>query len=134
MTKPIHDLAPVPNEILKTDCKGRIRFPARMREQLLDEYERSGMSGAEFAAYYDIKYPTFATWRQKRERERRKVCPAKRGAARAQPDCTLIEVALADTPGTTGVQIELPGGASVRITNQAEAQLAAEVLKGLSQC
>jgi hypothetical protein len=121
MTSTTHDLTTVPNEILKTDCKGRIRFPARMREQLLDEYERSGMSGAEFAAFYDIKYSTFATWRQRRERERKN----------AAENSTLIEVAVKDASETHGVQIDLPGGASLRITNPGEAQLAAEVLKGL---
>jgi hypothetical protein len=127
MTTTTHDLAPVPNEILKTDCKGRIRFPARMREQLLDEYERSGMSGAEFAAYYNIKYPTFATWRQRRKREQKK-------AVKEGKNCSLIEVAVEDVRESTGVQIALPGGASVRITNKSEAALAAEVLKGLSGC
>lgn len=125
MTTTTHDLTPVSNKILKTDCKGRIRFPARMREQLLDEYERTGMSGAEFAAYYDIKYPTFATWRQRRKREREKT-------TEAEASCTLIEVAVADASETQGVEIKLPGGASIRIANPAEAQLAAEILKGLS--
>lgn len=119
-----HELSPVPNEILKTDCKGRIRFPARMREQLLDEYERSGMSGAEFAAFYNIKYPTFATWRQRRKRARQK-------SVEAEKTCTLIEVAVADGSENRGVQIDLPGGASVRIANPTEAQLVAEILKGL---
>jgi len=34
------------------------------RERILDEYERSGLSGAKFAAVYGVKYQTFATWLQ----------------------------------------------------------------------
>ena len=32
-------------QILKTDALGRVRIPAARREELLDEFERSGMSG-----------------------------------------------------------------------------------------
>lgn len=53
-------------EILKRDTKGRIRTPLARREQLLDEFERSGLSGAEFAALTGLKYQTFAGWVQQR--------------------------------------------------------------------
>jgi len=36
-------------EVLKTDTRGRVRVPAERREALLDEFEKSGMSGAKFA-------------------------------------------------------------------------------------
>ena len=42
----------VPNSeatILKTDTKGRVQTPPERREKLLDEFERSGLSGAKFA-------------------------------------------------------------------------------------
>ena len=42
--------------ILKTDSRGRLRTPAQRREQLLDEFERSGLNGAKFAALSGIKY------------------------------------------------------------------------------
>jgi hypothetical protein len=35
--------------LLKTDVLGRVRTPAARREQLLDEFERSGTSGQRFA-------------------------------------------------------------------------------------
>jgi len=127
MTTTTTDLASIPTEILKTDCKGRIRFPARIREELLNRFEQSSMSGAEFAAFYGIKYPTFATWRQNRERERKK-------AAGGTDDCKLVEVVVRDEPENQGLRVELPGGASMRITGSGEAQLAAELLKELSRC
>ena len=56
--------------ILKTDTLGRVKTPAVRREQLLDEFERSGMSGVAFAEFVGIKYQTFATWAQQRRRRR----------------------------------------------------------------
>src|SRR3982750_1307327 len=54
--------------ILKTDSRGRVRFPSEKRETLLDEYEKSGLSGIKFAALSGIKYQTLATWIQQRRR------------------------------------------------------------------
>ena len=61
---------PTDEAILKTDVLGRVRTPRERREHLLDEFERSGLSGKKFAALAGIKYPTFATWAQKRRRQR----------------------------------------------------------------
>jgi hypothetical protein len=58
--------------ILKTDVLGRVRTPRERREHLLDEFERSGLSGKKFAALAGIKYPTFATWAQKRRKRHAK--------------------------------------------------------------
>jgi hypothetical protein len=48
---------------LKTDKLGRMQTPVARREQLLDEFERSGLSGKKFAAVVGVKYPTLATWK-----------------------------------------------------------------------
>ena len=58
----------VDGEILKRDKMGRVRVPRARREALLNEFERGGTSGAQFADYVGIKYSTFATWIQKRQR------------------------------------------------------------------
>lgn len=50
--------------ILKTDALGQVRTPAARRERLLDESERSDMSGLAFAEFVGIKCQTFATWVQ----------------------------------------------------------------------
>src|SRR6478672_13260644 len=60
----------VPEEILKQDQRGRIRTPLARREALLDEYERSSLSGVKFAAAVGVKYATFANWVQKRRKHR----------------------------------------------------------------
>ena len=56
------------SKILKTDALGRVRTPAARHEQLLDEFERSGVSGAKFAGLTGLKYQTFASWVQRRRR------------------------------------------------------------------
>ena len=54
--------------VLKTDSRGRVLTPAEQRETLLDAFEQSAMSAAAFARLHGIRYPTFASWRQKREK------------------------------------------------------------------
>jgi len=56
--------------ILKVDAKGRVQMPPERREQLLDEFEKSGLSGAKFAALSGIKYQTFAAWAARRRAQR----------------------------------------------------------------
>ena len=36
--------------VLKTDVRGRVRVPNNRREELLNEFEKSGLSGPKFAA------------------------------------------------------------------------------------
>jgi DNA-binding transcriptional regulator YiaG len=61
-------------EVLKTDVLGRVKTPRARQEALLDEFERSGVSGQKFAALVGVNYQTFATWVQRRRRARGK-CP-----------------------------------------------------------
>ena len=58
----------VDGEIFKRDKMGRVRVSRARREALLSEFERGGTNGAQFADYVGIKYSTFATWIQKRQR------------------------------------------------------------------
>ena len=52
--------------VVRTDRRGRMLVSAEQREALLDEFERSGLSGVAFCKLHGLVYPTFATWRQKR--------------------------------------------------------------------
>lgn len=58
----------ITEEVLKTDTLGRVRTSRARREEIVDEFEKSGLSGQAFAALAGIKYQTFATWVQKRRR------------------------------------------------------------------
>lgn len=48
------------SEILKVGARGRLQISRERREALLEEFDRSGLSGAAFAKHYGIKYSTFA--------------------------------------------------------------------------
>src|SRR5689334_2067424 len=56
------------SEILPTDSKGRVRVSRQRREELLDKFEKSGLSGSQFARTVGLKYQTFAYWRLQRQK------------------------------------------------------------------
>ena len=56
--------------LLKTDSLGRVTIPTEQREQILDNFEQSSMSGAAFAKLHGIHVQTFASWIQKRRKGR----------------------------------------------------------------
>src|SRR4029077_14384127 len=59
-------------EILRQDAQGRVLVSRERRESLLEEYDRSAMSGVKFAQYVGIKYSTLAYWLQSRRRHRQR--------------------------------------------------------------
>ena len=58
------------SELLKVDRIGRVQTSVERREALLDEFERCGVSAAQFAKRVGVRYSTFAAWRQKRVQRR----------------------------------------------------------------
>ncbi len=50
------------SEILRRDKRGRVWLKPKRREALLDEFEKSGMSGAQFARLTGVKYSSFQNW------------------------------------------------------------------------
>ena len=118
-------------QILKTDAEGRVRTPAARRESLLDEFERSGLSGKKFAELTGIKYQTFATWLQKRRRQ---------GQSAAKPAHTVrwleavVEQARISGNGSPlALVIGLPGGARLEIVDFKQVPLAAALLRSLEE-
>ena len=59
-----------PVALIKTDVLGRMHRTPEQRKKILQEYERSGLSGPKFAALCGVKYQTFASWLQCRKRPR----------------------------------------------------------------
>jgi hypothetical protein len=125
-------------EIFKTDTAGRVRVPRARREALLDEFERSGASGAQFAAYVGVKYSTFAAWAHKRRRQkalRPGAAPAEEPTPKAAEPVRWWETVLeAQGSGEAGtLQVRLPGGAQLNIANDSQAALAAVLLERLGR-
>ena len=61
-----------PGQILRQDAQGRVLVSRERRESLLEDYDRSAMSGVKFAQYVGIKYSTLAYWLQSRRRHRKR--------------------------------------------------------------
>ena len=121
-------------QVLKTDELGRVRTPTARRESLIQEFERSGLSGAKFAALTGIKYSTFASWLQKRRRRG----GAARVAVKSVDSMSWLEAVVeqAQNPGAqnpTGVVLELPGGARVQVSHVSQATLAAALVRALEK-
>jgi len=113
------------DQVLKVDVAGRVWTPRARREEVLDALERSGMAAVKFAACIGVKYPTLASWVQKRRRER------EAGAAAGQPAALRWVEAAVETQGS-GLRVELPGGARIEIADEAQAKLAAVLLRALA--
>ena len=128
------ELCKVNGELIKTDCTGRIRVSPQHREQLLNTFESSGMSGMGFAKYCGVKYSTFASWVQKRKRERNQH-PPQHDPAPQNLLSSLAEVKVGPGGKTTAAEIciELPGGARLTLGHPAQAQLAAALIDNLSR-
>ncbi|MFA6959473.1 MAG: hypothetical protein WC205_01830 [Opitutaceae bacterium] len=92
------------------DRRGRVSWPRKRREQLLAEYERSGLSQAAFARREGVRYPTFAHWVQ----ERRRGASAKTSGVMPR----FVEVGVPATP-TAGpeLSVTLPSGLVARGTD-----------------
>lgn len=109
-------------EILKVDEAGRVRTPREKQEGVLDELERSGMTGMQFARHIGVKYPTLMNWVQRRRRERADGDPQ---VGREQWIEAVVE------GNDTGVVVEAPGGVIMRVARLADAGLAGEILRAL---
>jgi transposase-like protein len=111
-------------QILKVDEAGRRWTPRELREAVLDEFERSGMAGTQFARQVGVKYPTFASWVQQRRKTRE---------GRKQLAWMEATVEAPQAPASTALRVVLPGGARMEIADEAQARLAAELLRVLAQ-
>ena len=134
------------NAILKRDVKGRVRTGARHREMLLDEFERSGLSGPKFSEVAGVCYQTFAGWMRKRRRTRgeRDLSAV---PVRAQPGPSLVRWVEAETgfPDAAGqaaelkrqddpampLTVKLAGGVTVEVSHESQLSLVAELARQL---
>ena len=139
MTSTLEVSGAVDGEIFKRDKMGRVRVSRARREALLNEFERGGTSGAQFADYVGIKYSTFANWIQKRRRgsgvgigNQSRMLKGKRTAPIRWLE-TMVDAAGKESRTEARLRVHLPGGAHVEITNGAQAGLAAVLLENLGR-
>ncbi len=118
-------------QIFKTDTRGRVQTPKARQESLLDEFERSGLSGPKFAKLAGIKYQTLATWRQRR-RKRTVVSPPV-----IPPEPVRWLEAVVEQAQRTGhpscLSLLLAGGARLEINERKQLPLVVALLRALEQ-
>ena len=122
--------------VIKTDGLGRMRTSAARREGLLDEFERSGVSGTKFAALAGIKYQTFAGWVQRRQRQRGSASKPVSASAPVDPvkwlEAVVEQAQDLGDPGSQVLVLQLPGGARVGISDLKQAALAGALVRALA--
>lgn len=135
------------DELLKIDRRGHVLVKRERREALLDEFERCGVSAAEFAAQIGVKYQTFVHWQQKRKKRQQTLVagavapvPAALMAPQPGPRPRWVEAVVEAKGGgrvevdasEPSLKLELPGGASMELSTPGQIKLAAELLKALA--
>ena len=121
-----------------------MRVPKARREMLLDEWERSGGSAAQFADYVGIKYSTLAHWIQKRRKgtglKKPLSKPGEGAVDLSKSNGRWVEAIVEKNPEPKGLESSLriyfTAGAYCQISNAREAGLAAELLGrlGVRKC
>ena len=118
------DLASEPS-IIRTGSDGRLRYSPAQRQDLLDAFDRSGLSALAFAKHHGVCYQTFIAWLRKR-RESGTPLP---------PDApAFAEVMLEHAPSSStsvALRLVLPCGTVIEVASRAALPLAAELLTTL---
>src|SRR6218665_1472145 len=114
--------------VLKQDAAGRVWTPREQREAALEEFERSGLTGAKFAAHIGVKYQTFAGWVRKRRLNRLGGPVTVEGGA---GPVRWVEAAVTNPEESAAawLVVQLPGGARVEIANCVQVPVAAQLLR-----
>ena len=116
--------AVTPKLPVTVDTKGRIRTSKEQRRAILGEFERSGVSAAQFAQRAGVKYSTFAAWVQRYRRTKR---PG------LKPSVRLLEALVAPASLNSALQVELPGGARLEIREASQIPLVAALVRALEK-
>jgi transposase-like protein len=110
-------------EVIRVDESGRVRTPREKQEEAVDGFERSGMTGMQFARHIGVKYPTLMYWVQRRRRERgEEERPAGQGG-------WLEAVVEPGGKEREGLVVEVPGGMRLVLREGSQIKLAVEFLR-----
>jgi transposase-like protein len=110
--------------IIRTGSDGRLRYTPARRGELLEAFERSGLSAMAFSRQHGIHYQTFIAWLRKRRQS---------GEALPPGIPAFAEVMLQEPPPTpcAALRIVLPCGTALEVSCRAALPLAAELLQTL---
>jgi hypothetical protein len=119
------------SEILKADKRGRVRTTPQRREELLAEFDRSGLSGPKFAALTGLKYQTLAGWlhRRKQQRQVSPIVTASKASAVQWLETVIEKAHGPQAAPATALIVRLPSGVTLELTHPTQAALAGAVLR-----
>lgn len=98
---------------------GRRQAAAERRQQLLEEFEGSGLSAAEFARQHGLNYTTFCGWRKHWERTK--------GLR------SFVQVEVTPCAGAPELVIEAGSQVRMRISRSEQVPLAAALIEALNR-
>lgn len=110
-------------EVLKVDSVGRVCTPREKREEIIEAYRKSGMTGRQFAQYAGIKYPTLMSWIGKANGH------ASEAVASTGTGLQWVEARLES--GVGALVVEIGGLAKMEVSNSKQAGFAAQILSAL---
>jgi transposase-like protein len=110
--------------IIRTGSDGRLRYTPAQRGELLEAFDRSGLSAMAFSRQHGVSYQTFIAWLRKRRQSGEALLPGVPAFA---------EVMLQEPPPTpcAALRIVLPCGTALEVSSRAALPLAAELLQTL---
>lgn len=115
--------------IIKTDTRGRARYTAEFKADVVAECEKSGMSVLAFSRHCGVNYATLQSWIKKRREDARKP----RDSA-GSPSFVLAGL-IGDTPAPRSgeIVIELPGGTKASAIDEGGVRLLAVLVRELAR-
>lgn len=113
--------------LVKSDRVGRTRYTKAYKAEVIQAYEKSGMSAAVFSEHCGVKYPTFASW----------IAKGKRSAS-GNPYCEnddtqqFIIAEFGSHRTDESLKLILPSGIIVHVSSSSQLGLLADLLKTLN--
>jgi len=110
--------------IIKTDTRGRARYTAEFKAEVVDACEKSGMSVLAFSRHCGVSYATLQSWIKKRS-----------VANADQPGERFVLAGLVDQSTGSGamIKLDLPGGACASAVDENGARLLAVLVRELAK-
>jgi hypothetical protein len=125
---------PADEPILNTNTPLRSQIPPERREQLLDEFEHSGLSRAKFAAAAGLKYATFAAWVARRRQPRGTgQAPGNRAPRVHWLEAVLREAGPPASGGAAPLRVHVAAGVWLEIRERDHVRLAAALVQALQE-
>jgi len=120
--------SPIAQNVLVTmDSRGRVRASKEQRRAILAEFERSGISAAQFAKVTGLKYSTLAGWLQRYRRAKPKAASRRLRLLEAVLDPSHPK----ERTSEHVLIVHLPGQVRIELSALAQVPLVSELIKAL---